>query len=60
MPRDVARQLLTILQDDIAPLTQRRADLPSELVEVIERALSRQPDSRYPSVSEFRQALAQA
>jgi serine/threonine protein kinase len=40
------------------PLRDVRPDLPSSFIEVVERALARNPADRYPSAGEFGNALA--
>ena len=55
--RDIARQLLMILQDKPVPIESRRADLPASLVSVIHKALSRAPRERFSDVTAFQQAL---
>ncbi len=46
-----------ILNRDAVPIRKRRANLPKELAVVIHRGLEREPERRYPGVSDFRQAL---
>ncbi|MBC7967108.1 MAG: hypothetical protein H7Z17_14435 [Fuerstia sp.] len=55
--RDIARQLLMILQDKPVPIESRRSDLPALLVSVIHKALSRAPRERFSDVTAFQQAL---
>ena len=43
---------------DRVPLRDRRADLPLDFVQVVERALAPDPGNRYPSVGEMERALA--
>jgi serine/threonine-protein kinase len=60
-PYDLAsglpQQIAQILQDDPVPLKVRRSDLPRGLVDVVHRALAREPQSRFPDVRAMRQAL---
>jgi len=49
--------LLTIMNDDPVPLTERRPDLPAALGEVIHKALAKKPADRYQDVIAFRTAL---
>ena len=56
-PPEIQQQLLKILQDDPVPITERRADIPQGLADVIQRALDRNPANRFPSILEFRSAL---
>jgi serine/threonine-protein kinase len=46
-----------IRQNDAVPLSRRRADLPEGLVEVVHRALARDPRQRFPTITAFHQAL---
>jgi hypothetical protein len=39
------------------PIAERKADIPAELAAVIHKALSREPEDRYPDVLAFRQEL---
>jgi hypothetical protein len=48
------------MKQPIVPLQQRRVDIPDGLAAVLERALARSPQQRYPSVAAFREALAAA
>jgi serine/threonine-protein kinase len=47
-----------VLKDPIVPLLQRKPDLPPQLVAAVERALEKDPDSRYRDVVSFAQAIA--
>lgn len=47
----------TVLTGRTVPLRQLRPDARAELVEVVEKALSRSPDQRYQSAREFQTAL---
>lgn len=49
--------ILVVLNDPIVPLRQRRVDLPTALVKVIERALAREPAARFASAEDMRLAL---
>lgn len=49
--------LKRVLSSDPVPLQTRRPELPSGLTAVVHKALARSPEQRYPSVTEFRQAL---
>lgn len=46
-----------IRQDEKAPLEKQREDLPSEIVDIANRAMAHEPDARYPSASMFAQDL---
>ncbi len=48
------------LNDAPTPLQAFRADLPLPISTVLERALSKEPEGRFPSVSAFADAFAQA
>jgi serine/threonine protein kinase len=60
-PYDLAaslpQQIAQILQDDPIPLPARRSDLPRELVQLVHRALAREPAARFPDARAMRQAL---
>jgi hypothetical protein len=53
-------RLEQLLHDDAVPIQQRRADLPDALAEAIHRALSRDPNDRFPDARAFRRALVSA
>ena len=46
-----------ILRDRRVPLAERRRDLPRNLCRVVDKALALNPDERYQTAEEFRQAL---
>jgi serine/threonine-protein kinase len=48
----------SIVADPTPPLTDHRDDIPKELEETIYRALAKDPAERFPSVTEFAQAIA--
>jgi serine/threonine-protein kinase len=50
--------LLRILDSDPIPLRAPPAELPSQLVQVLNRALAREPEGRYPDIQAMREALA--
>ncbi|HWG45615.1 MAG TPA: FHA domain-containing serine/threonine-protein kinase [Gemmataceae bacterium] len=56
-PKDIGAQLAHIVTMDPVPITERNPDLPAKLAEVIHKALSREPEDRYPDVMAFRQEL---
>lgn len=56
-PKSVVAQFAQILDEDIVPIRDRRAALPPKLISVIHRALSREPERRFPDVAEFKKAL---
>ena len=57
-PKEVARQLLMVLQESPRPIQEHRAELSDKLAAVIEKALSRQPSGRFADVTAFQAALA--
>ena len=57
LPKDVAKQLLMILQEDPVKIDKRRSDLTPGLAKIIHRALSRDPAARFPDVATFQAAL---
>jgi eukaryotic-like serine/threonine-protein kinase len=52
--------LLKVSTEPLTPLGKRVADVPPELAAVIERALSPEPEGRYPDVNAFGLALRKA
>ena len=50
--------LAAILRDPVPPLKSVRPDVPPDLERVVARALEKEPDHRYPSAVEMRDALA--
>jgi serine/threonine protein kinase len=56
-PRDVARQLLMILQESPIPIDRRRTDLPQAVVTAVHRALAREPAQRFANADLFRRQL---
>lgn len=57
LPRTTTAQLIHILMEPPVPIRDRRADIPEELSSVIHRALSREPEDRFPDVAAFRKSL---
>jgi serine/threonine-protein kinase len=55
---DRQRRFMQILEGAPVPLRQRRGDVPQELADIIQRALEREPENRFPSVQALREALA--
>ncbi|MCB9595595.1 MAG: protein kinase [Sandaracinaceae bacterium] len=49
--------LVSIATEDVPPLAERRPDVPAELIAIVERALSKDPARRYPTVVEMARAL---
>lgn len=52
--------LMKHLSEPLRPLRQLRPDLPLSLSAVVERALAKKPDDRWPDAVAFREALAAA
>jgi serine/threonine-protein kinase len=57
LPRQSHQQFLMILNEDPVPITQHRPELPAALVQIIHRALTRDPPRRFPDVATFRKVL---
>ncbi len=49
--------LSVIAENDPVPLTRHRPDLPPSLTAIVQKALARRPDDRFPSAAEMRLAL---
>jgi hypothetical protein len=49
--------LFAILEDDAAPLASIRPDLDPVLVDIVERAMARKPETRFPDAATMRTAL---
>lgn len=59
LPKDSPLKKLKVLATEVPmPTCQRRADIPRELGELIDRALSREPETRFPSMREFADVLS--
>ncbi len=54
-----SRVMFLHLTEPPPPIRRFRPDLPAELEAVLERALAKRPEDRYPSVAEFVQAVEQ-
>jgi eukaryotic-like serine/threonine-protein kinase len=57
LPKDVGAQIAQIVTAAPVPITERKPDIPAQLAEVIHKALSREPEERYPDALAFRQEL---
>jgi serine/threonine-protein kinase len=57
LPKDLASQIALLVTADVVPISRRRADVPAGLAAVIHKALSREPEERYPDVAAFRKEL---
>lgn len=53
-------RLLVVMEDPIVPLSHRVPSLPKRLCQVVERALSREPEARFSSAEEMQAALREA
>ena len=56
-PKDVGAQIAHLVTAAPVPIAERKPDIPPKLAEVIHKALSREPEDRYPDVLAFRQEL---
>ena len=56
-PKEVARQLLLILQEPPRPIQELRTDLSDKLAAVIHKGLARIPSERFADVEAFRTVL---
>ncbi|HYQ18369.1 MAG TPA: serine/threonine-protein kinase, partial [Polyangiaceae bacterium] len=52
--------LLKVSTEPLTPLRQKVLDVPAALAAVVERALGREPEARYPDAQTFLQALRKA
>jgi len=57
---DTAALLYQVVHEDPQPLSKIVANLPAEVDQVIRRALTKDPDARYPHVTAFARALEAA
>ena len=57
-PRPVYLQLAALMNNEPIPIQNRRPDIPDKLATVIHRAMSRDPENRYPKVADFATELA--
>jgi len=49
--------IAAVLRDELTPLDQVRSDVPERLQRIVERAMQRDPDLRYPSAAAMADAL---
>jgi serine/threonine-protein kinase len=56
-PAGASASLLKVMHEDAVPLRARRPELPAGLEAVVHRALSRDPDRRFPGAAALRQEL---
>ncbi len=57
LPKEIGAQIAHLITAAPAPSAERRPDIPAQLAGVIHKALSREPEDRYPDVLEFRREL---
>ena len=57
LPQDLAGQLAHIVTAEPVPILERKADIPAGLAAVIHKALSMEPEDRYPDVLALRKEL---
>jgi eukaryotic-like serine/threonine-protein kinase len=55
--KEQTAQMIQIVQDARVPLRARRPDLPAELEVIVMKALSLDPDKRFPNVAALKDAL---
>jgi serine/threonine protein kinase len=56
-PKDIGAQIAHLVTAAPVPIAERKPDIPAKLAEVIHKALSREPEDRYPDALAFRQEL---
>jgi len=56
-PSDLAQQLLLVLHEKPIPIQQHQPDIPDDLAELLSRALNKEPENRFPSVTQLKAAL---
>jgi len=57
LPKDIGQQIAHIVTTAPVPIAERKPDIPAQLAEVIHKALSREPEERYPDALAFRLEL---
>ena len=57
LPKKVGHQLVQILAEPPVPIRHREPRIDPGLADVIHKAMSREPEERYESAAEFRQAV---
>jgi serine/threonine protein kinase len=59
VPFDFSKRnkLAVVLEDEPIPLEQRVPALPKQLAAIVHRALAKEPDDRFASAAEMREAL---
>ena len=56
LPKDIGEQIAHIVTAAPVAIAERRPDIPPELAAVIHKAISREPEDRYPDVLVFRRS----
>ena len=56
-PKDIGAQIAHLVTAAPVPIAERRPDIPAKLAALIHKALSREPEDRYPNVLAFRREL---
>ncbi len=56
-PKEIGAQMAQLVTAEPVPIAERKSDVPAKLAEVIHKALSREPEDRYPDVTAFRREL---
>lgn len=57
LPKDLGASIGIVVSATPVPIIERRQDLPAGLADVIHKALSREPEDRYPDVMALRKEL---
>ena len=57
LPKEIGAQIAHLVTAAPVPITERKHNIPAKLAEVIHKALSREPDQRYPDILAFRKEL---
>ena len=57
LPKYIGEQIAHLVTAAPVPIAERKPDIPAKLAEVIHKALSREPEDRYPDVLAFRREL---
>jgi eukaryotic-like serine/threonine-protein kinase len=57
LPKNFGEQIAHLVTAAPVPINERQPNIPAKLAEVIHKALSREPEDRYPNVLAFRREL---
>lgn len=57
LPQEFHGQIKVILEEPPIPITQRRPDIPPGLAQIIHKGIAHEPEDRYPSILDLREAL---